>query len=184
MILYGIMVYEYLQVFQVFGLCLCDLQVVVLELWVCEYRGDFGIVLFDVVGLDVFLCDFDMYFCKLFDGVCYDFGDLFDWGDCMLVYFQQCWVDLCSKVLVFSDGFDIVKVMCLYDYFCGCCQVVFGVGIYLINDLGLMLFNIVIKMVCCNGQLVVKFSDLLGKSMCDDLGYLVYLCQVFELLLV
>ena len=33
------------------------------------------------VGLDAFLRDFDMYFCKLFDGVRHDSGDPFDWGD-------------------------------------------------------------------------------------------------------
>lgn len=37
-------------------------------MWAKEYRGDLGIALSDVYGLKPFLKDFDMYFCKLFDG--------------------------------------------------------------------------------------------------------------------
>ncbi|KAG0733061.1 hypothetical protein G6F23_013709 [Rhizopus arrhizus] len=122
-----------------------------------------------------------MYFCKLFDGVRHDSGDPFDWGDRMLAHFQQRRVDPRSKVLVFSDGLDIPKVMRLYDYFRGRCQVAFGVGPHLTNDLGPTPLNIVIKMVRCNGQPVAKLSDSPGKSMCDDPGYLAYLRQVFEL---
>jgi nicotinate phosphoribosyltransferase len=129
-------------------------------------RGDLGIALSDVVGLDAFLRDFDMYFCKLFDGVRHDSGDPFDWGDRMLAHFQQRRVDPRSKVLVFSDGLDIAKVMRLYDYFRGRCQVAFGVGTHLTNDLGPTPLNIVIKMVRCNGQPVAKLGDSPGKSMC------------------
>jgi hypothetical protein len=32
-----------------------------------EYRGDLGVALTDVVGMDAFLADFDLYFAKLFD---------------------------------------------------------------------------------------------------------------------
>ncbi|MEG3003213.1 MAG: nicotinate phosphoribosyltransferase, partial [Comamonas sp.] len=115
---HGTMAHEYLQAS----------QVAALESWAREYRGDLGIALSDVVGLDAFLRDFDMYFCKLFDGVRHDSGDPFDWGDRMLAHFQQRRVDARSKVLVFSDGLDITKVMRLYDYFRGRCQVAFGVG--------------------------------------------------------
>ena len=65
--------------------------------------------------------------------------------------------------------------------FRGRCQVAFGVGTHLTNDLGPTPLNIVIKMVRCNGQPVAKLSDSPGKSMCDDLGYLAYLRQVFGL---
>ena len=43
--------------------------------WAREYRGDLGIALSDVYGMDAFLRDFDMYFCKLFDGARHDSGD-------------------------------------------------------------------------------------------------------------
>jgi nicotinate phosphoribosyltransferase len=178
---HGTMAHEYLQAFQALGPRLRDSQVAALESWAREYRGDLGIALSDVVGLDAFLRDFDMYFCKLFDGVRHDSGDPFAWGDRMLAHFKDRRVDPRSKVLVFSDGLNIEKVMQLFDYFRGRCQVAFGVGTHLTNDLGPTPLNIVIKMVRCNGQPVAKLSDSPGKSMCDDPGYLAYLRQVFEL---
>lgn len=45
-----------------------------------EYRGDLGIALTDVVGMDAFLRDFDLYFAKLFDGLRHDSGDPYEWG--------------------------------------------------------------------------------------------------------
>jgi len=178
---HGTMAHEYLQAFQALGPRLRDSQVAALESWAREYRGDLGIALSDVVGLEAFLRDFDMYFCKLFDGVRHDSGDPFTWGDRMLAHFHSGRVDPRSKVLVFSDGLNIEKVMQLFDYFRGRCQVAFGVGTHLTNDLGPTPLNIVIKMVRCNGQPVAKLSDSPGKSMCDDPGYLAYLRQVFEL---
>ncbi|WP_337244059.1 nicotinate phosphoribosyltransferase [Luteimonas sp. gir] len=175
----GTMAHEYLQAFQALGPRLRDSQVAALEAWAHEYRGDLGIALSDVVGLDAFLRDFDMYFCKLFDGVRHDSGDPFVWGDRMLAHFQHNRVDPASKTLVFSDGLDFAKVMRLHDHFRGRCQVAFGVGTHLTNDLGPTPLNIVIKMVRCNGQPVAKLSDSPGKSMCDDPGYLSYLRQVF-----
>jgi len=176
----GTMAHEYLQAFQALGPRLRDSQVAALESWAREYRGDLGIALSDVVGLDAFLRDFDMYFCKLFDGVRHDSGDPFAWGDRILAHFKANRVDPTDKILVFSDGLDIAKVMGLYDYFHGRCQVAFGVGTHLTNDLGPAPLNIVIKMTRCNGQPVAKLSDSPGKGMCEDPGYLTYLRQVFE----
>lgn len=177
---HGTMAHEYLQAFQALGPRLRDSQVVALEAWAHEYRGDLGIALSDVVGTDAFLRDFDLYFCKLFDGVRHDSGDPFDWGDRMLAHFAANRVDPTSKILVFSDGLDIDKVKRLYAYFRGRCRLAFGVGTHLTNDLGPAPLNIVIKMVRCNGQPVAKLSDSPGKSMCDDAGYLAYLRQVFD----
>jgi len=176
----GTMAHEYLQAFQALGPRLRDSQVAALESWAREYRGDLGIALSDVVGLDAFLRDFDMYFCKLFDGVRHDSGDPFIWGDRILAHFKANRVDPTDKILVFSDGLNIAKVMDLYDYFRGRCQVAFGVGTHLTNDLGPAPLNIVIKMTRCNGQPVAKLSDSPGKGMCEDPGYLSYLRQVFE----
>ncbi|MCD9006545.1 nicotinate phosphoribosyltransferase [Luteimonas sp. XNQY3] len=178
---HGTMAHEYLQAFQALGPRLRDSQMVALDSWAHEYRGDLGIALSDVVGLDAFLRDFDMYFCKLFDGVRHDSGDPFVWGDRMLAHFADNRVDPSNKILVFSDGLDIDKVKRLHAYFRGRCKLAFGVGTHLTNDLGPTPLNIVIKMVRCNGQPVAKLSDSPGKSMCDDPGYLTYLRQVFGL---
>jgi len=65
----GTMAHEYLQAFQSLGPRLRDSQIAALESWAREYRGDLGIALSDVVGMEAFLRDFDMYFCKLACGM-------------------------------------------------------------------------------------------------------------------
>jgi nicotinate phosphoribosyltransferase len=177
----GSMAHEYLQAFQSLGPRLRDSQVAALEAWAREYRGDLGIALSDVYGLDAFLRDFDMYFCKLFDGARHDSGDPFAWGDRILAHYEKNRVDPRTKTLVFSDSLDIPKVMELHEHFEGRCIVSFGVGTNLTNDTGPDPINIVIKMTRCNGQPVAKLSDSPGKSMCEDLDYLAYLRRVFDL---
>lgn len=76
----GTMAHEYLQTFQAVGVQLKLSQKAALEAWVQEYRGDLGTALTDVVGMDAFLADFDLYFAKLFDGLRHDSGDPFEWG--------------------------------------------------------------------------------------------------------
>ncbi|NQW93848.1 MAG: nicotinate phosphoribosyltransferase, partial [Polaromonas sp.] len=68
----GTMAHEYLQACQALGPRLRDSQVFGFESWAREYRGDLGIALSDVYGMSAFLRDFDMYFCKLFDGARHD----------------------------------------------------------------------------------------------------------------
>jgi nicotinate phosphoribosyltransferase len=177
----GTLAHEYLQAHQALGPRLRDSQVAALEAWAKEYRGDLGIALSDVYGLTAFLRDFDMYFCKLFDGTRHDSGDPFAWGERVLAHYQANRVDPRSKILVFSDGLDIPKVMRLHEHFYGRCQLAFGVGTNLTNDVGPTPLNIVIKMVRCNGQPVAKLSDSPGKNMCEDDAYIAYLRQVFDI---
>jgi nicotinate phosphoribosyltransferase len=177
----GTLAHEYLQAHQALGPRLRDSQVAALETWAKEYRGDLGIALSDVYGLNAFLRDFDMYFCKLFDGTRHDSGDPFAWGERVLAHYRANRVDPTSKVLVFSDGLDIPKVMQLYQHFRGRCLLAFGVGTNLTNDVGPTPLNIVIKMIRCNGQPVAKLSDSPGKNMCEDKAYVAYLRQVFDI---
>lgn len=177
----GTLAHEYLQAHQALGPRLRDSQVAALEAWAREYRGDLGIALSDVYGLNAFLRDFDMYFCKLFDGTRHDSGDPFEWGEKVLAHYRSNRVDPRNKVLVFSDGLDIPGVMRLYAHFRGRCLLAFGVGTNLTNDVGPTPLNIVIKMVRCNGQPVAKLSDSPGKNMCEDKAYVAYLRQVFEI---
>ncbi|MCS6766447.1 MAG: nicotinate phosphoribosyltransferase [Candidatus Protistobacter heckmanni] len=176
----GTMAHEYLQACQALGPRLRDSQTFALETWAREYRGDLGIALSDTYGFNAFLRDFDMYFCKLFDGVRHDSGDPFAWGERMLAQYRNNRVDPLSKTLIFSDSLDIPKVIQLYQRFTGRCKLAFGVGTNLTNDLGYTPLQIVIKMVRCNGQPVAKLSDAPEKTMCDDPAYLAYLRQVFD----
>lgn len=175
----GTMAHEYLQACQALGPRLRDSQVFALESWAREYRGDLGIALSDTYGFDAFLRDFDLYFCKLFDGVRHDSGDPLEWGERMLAHYAANRVDPRGKTLIFSDALNIPKVIELYERFRGRCRLAFGVGTNLTNDLGYTPLQIVIKMVRCNGQPVAKLSDTPEKTMCDDPGYLAYLRQVF-----
>lgn len=177
----GTMGHEYLQACQALGPRLRDSQVFALEVWAKEYRGDLGIALSDVYGMDAFLRDFDMYFCKLFDGARHDSGDPFVWGDRLLAHYEKNRTDPRTKTLVFSDGLTIPKAIELTQHFAGRCKVSFGIGTNLTNDLGHQPLQIVMKMVRCNGQPVAKVSDAPEKTMCDDPAYLAYLRQVFQL---
>ena len=177
----GTMAHEYLQACQALGPRLRDSQVFAFESWAREYRGDLGIALSDVYGLNAFLRDFDMYFCKLFDGARHDSGDPFQWGERMIDHYSRNRVDPKTKTLIFSDSLTIPRTIELYQQFRGRCQLAFGVGTNLTNDLGYEPLQIVIKMTRCNGQPVAKLSDTPGKGMCDDEKYLAYLKQVFEI---
>ena len=175
----GTMAHEYLQSFQALGVRLRDFQRAALEGWVQEYRGDLGIALTDVVGMDAFLADFDLYFAKLFDGLRHDSGDPVVWGEKALAHYERLRIDAHTKRLVFSDGLDIPTALSLYRRFADRTQLGFGIGTNLSNDMGLETLHIVMKLTRCNGQPVAKLSDSPGKTMCDDQTFLAYLRQVF-----
>ncbi|MEY4074130.1 MAG: hypothetical protein RJA29_1487 [Pseudomonadota bacterium] len=177
----GTMAHEYLQACQALGPRLRDSQVFGFESWAREYRGDLGIALSDVYGIEPFLRDFDLYFCKLFDGARHDSGDPFDWGERMIAHYRHHRVDPRTKTLIFSDSLTVPRTIELYQQFRGRCQLAFGIGTNLTNDLGYEPLQIVIKMVRCNGQPVAKLSDTPSKNMCEDEKYLAYLRQVFDI---
>ena len=177
----GTMAHEFLQAFQALDVRLRDFQKAALETWVQEYRGDLGIALTDVVGMDAFLRDFDLYFAKLFDGLRHDSGDPYEWGDKAYAHYKKLKVDSKSKMLTFSDGLNLEKAWNLHQYFKDRFQVSFGIGTNLTNDMGQTPLNIVLKLVECNGQSVAKISDSPGKTMTDNDTFLAYLRQVFQI---
>ena len=177
----GTMAHEYLQACQSLGPRLRDTQVFGFEMWAKEYRGDLGIALSDVYGMNAFLRDFDLYFCKLFDGARHDSGDPFSWGERLLQHYRNNRVDPLTKTLIFSDALTVPRIIELHQRFHGRCQLAFGIGTNLTNDLGYEPLQIVIKMTRCNGQPVAKLSDAPGKNMCNDEKYLAYLRQVFDI---
>jgi nicotinate phosphoribosyltransferase len=176
----GTMAHEYLQSFQSFGVRLRDFQKAALEDWVQEYRGDLGTALTDVVGMDAFLADFDLYFAKLFDGLRHDSGDPVEWGEKALAHYAKLRIDPHTKRLVFSDGLDLPRAFALYRHFADRTMTGFGIGTNLTNDTGIPTLAIVMKLVSCNGQPVAKLSDSPGKTMCTDETFLAYLRQVFH----
>lgn len=176
----GTMAHEYLQSFQALGVRLRDSQKAALESWVQEYRGDLGIALTDVIGMDAFLADFDLYFAKLFDGLRHDSGDPVVWGEKALAHYERLRIDAHTKRLVFSDGLSIASALQLYRHFADRTQLGFGIGTHLSNDMGLRPLHIVMKLTRVNGQPVAKLSDSPGKTLCEDETFLAYLRQVFQ----
>jgi nicotinate phosphoribosyltransferase len=174
------MAHEYMQAFQSFGVRLRDFQKAALEEWVQEYRGDLGTALTDVVGMNAFLDDFDLYFAKLFDGLRHDSGDPVEWGEKAIAHYAKLRIDARTKRLVFSDALTVPKALALYSHFSDRIMTGFGIGTQLTNDTGIPALNIVMKMVACNGQPVAKLSDSPGKSQCRDETFLAYLRQVFH----
>jgi len=175
----GTMAHEWLQAGQALGPRLRDSQSFMLESWVKEYRGDLGIALTDVIGIDAFLKDFDLYLAKLYDGVRHDSGCPFEFGEKVIKRYEELKIDPRTKTAVFSDSLDFKTAMQIYKRFNKRIKVVFGIGTFLSNDLGYRVPNIVIKMTECNGQPVAKISDSPGKSMCRDAQYVRYLAKVF-----
>ncbi len=176
----GTMAHEYLQSYQAFDVRLRDFQKSALENWVQEYRGDLGVALTDVVGMDAFLRDFDLYFAKLFDGLRHDSGDPVEWGEKALAHYARLRIDAHSKRLTFSDGLNLQTAFDIYRHFADRTQLGFGIGTHLTNDVGLVPLNIVMKLTQCNGQPVAKLSDSPGKTLCKDETFLAYLRQVFN----
>jgi nicotinate phosphoribosyltransferase len=177
----GTMAHEYMQACQALGPRLRDSQTFAFDKWAQEYRGDLGIALSDTYGFEAFLQDFDMYFCKLFDGTRHDSGDPFDWGEKMIAHYRRNRVDPRTKTLIFSDQLSFPLAIAIARRFHGRARTAFGIGTNLTNDLGYEPINIVVKMTECNGQPVAKVSDSPGKTVSKDAGYLRYLRQVFGL---
>jgi nicotinate phosphoribosyltransferase len=177
----GTLAHEYMQACQALGPRLRDAQVFALDKWAQEYRGDLGIALSDTYGTEAFLRDFDMYFCKLFDGARHDSGDPFEWGEKMIAHYRKNRVDPRNKTLIFSDQLSFPLAIDIARRFHDRARTAFGIGTNLTNDVGFEPINIVIKMTECNGQPVAKVSDAPGKTVSTDPGYLAYLRQVYGL---
>ncbi|MCP4131361.1 MAG: nicotinate phosphoribosyltransferase, partial [bacterium] len=177
----GTMAHEFLQASQALGVRLVDSQKFAFENWVQEYRGDLGIALSDVVGMDAFLRDFDLYFCKLFDGARHDSGDPYEWCDKLLAHYKKMGIDPKTKTAVFSDGLNFELARDLAKKYNGQIRIAFGIGTNLTNDFGEKALQIVIKMTECNGQPVAKISDSPGKSMCKDESFIKYVKKVFNI---
>jgi len=175
----GTVAHEYMQACQALGPRLRDSQAFAFEMWAKEYRGDLGIAISDTYGMDAFLRDFDLYFCKLFDGARQDSGDPLEWGEKLIAHYLRNRVDPKTKTLIFSDSLTIPKAVEIARQFSGRARLAFGIGTNLTNDVGFDPLQIVIKMTECNGQPVAKLSDSPGKTMSKDEGYLRYLRQVF-----
>lgn len=178
----GTMAHEYLQI----GQGLEDVRLSnsvrhMLEAWVQVYRGNLGIALSDIVGMNAFLRDFDLYYAKLYDGMRHDSGDPFEWADKALDHYEKLRIDPRTKTLLFSDGVKPPLLEKLVKRYYDRARIAFGIGGDFTNDLGVKGLNIVMKAVRVNGNPVAKESDSPGKGMCEDPEFRAYIRKVFGL---
>jgi nicotinate phosphoribosyltransferase len=176
----GTMAHEFLQAMQAFY-PLAEFQQMAFENWIQQYRGDLGIALSDVVGMDAFLRDFDLLLCKAFDGARHDSGDPKVWVDKLIAHYEANRIDPRTKMAVFSDGLDIPTMLDLERYVGGRIKTSYGIGTNLSNDCGPKALQIVMKMIECNGQPVAKVSDSPGKTMCQSENFVRYLRELFAM---
>lgn len=139
-----------------------------LENWIRVYDADLGIALTDTFGTDAFFADFDMRLAKLFDGVRHDSGDPCLFAEKVINHYKKLRIDPTTKVIVFSDGLNVVEACRINNYCKGKIKCSFGIGTYFSNDFeGSKAMNMVIKLRECNGIPVIKLSDDPGKATGD-----------------
>ena len=176
----GTMAHEYLQAFQALTR-VRDSQKAALQTWADVYRGDLGIALTDVICMDAFLKDFDLYFAKLYDGMRHDSGDPYVWANKAINHYKSLQIDPRTKAAVFSNGLNVPKALELWRTFEPQIKTSYGIGTALSCDLpGVTPLNHVLKMTYCNGSPVAKLTDEPGKGMCEDDSYEEYLKKAYN----
>ncbi|WP_341502527.1 nicotinate phosphoribosyltransferase [Gallaecimonas sp. GXIMD4217] len=177
----GTMAHEWLQCHQALACRLADSQKLALENWAREYRGQLAIALTDVIGVEAFCRDLDLYLARLYTGFRHDSGDPMAWGEQILARLEELRVDPTDKTLVFSDGLDFDRAIAIYRHFQGRARMAFGIGTWLTGDFGVnQPMDMVMKLTRFNGQPVAKISDSPGKTMCRDEAFLNHLMAVFQ----
>ena len=154
-------------------------QKVAFNTWVQEFRGCLGDALTDVIGMDSFCEVLDLFFAKQFDGFRHDSGDPAIWCNKLLARLTELGIDPRTKRAIWSDGLKFEKMLELYRQFHGKIQTSFGIGTNLTNDLGYTPLNIVMKLIELNGRPVAKLSDSVGKTMCENDDYVLWLASCY-----
>ncbi len=177
----GTYAHEFVQMYQgVPGVTLAYTNKMAMDEWFEEYQGDNGTALTDTLGTDLFLMDFNKLQAMCYTGVRHDSGDPIEWGEKIIAHYEKLGIDPKTKTLLFSDGLTLDKAQEIYNHFRPRINVSFGIGTHLSNDTCEDALNIVIKLQYVNGHPVAKLSDVPGKTMCQDDGYIEYLKNAVE----
>jgi nicotinate phosphoribosyltransferase len=167
----GTQAHEILQAGQILSGNPLDCNTFILDKWAREYKGELGIALTDVIGMDKFLYDFNLYFTKLYNGARHDSGNPYIWVDKLINHYKKLGIDPLVKNAVFSDGLNVFNAINLRNYCNGKINTSYGIGTDLTNDMGVGALQLVMKIVECNGKPVAKLPDSEGKEMCEDIKY-------------
>jgi len=143
----------------------------VLADWQEEHDGNLRIILPDTYGTEQFLQNAPDWLAG-WTGIRIDSGDPATGAEIAIRWWKERGEDPSKKLVIFSDGLDVGKIIELHTKFAGRVRVSFGWGTMLTNDFrdlvpndALAPFSIVCKAVSANGNATVKLSDNPKKAM-------------------
>jgi len=143
----------------------------VLADWQVEHDGNLKIILPDTYGTKGFL-DKAPDWLAGWTGIRIDSGDAAGSAEIAIQWWKDRGEDPKDKLIIFSDGLDVDKIIELQRRFAGRAKISFGWGTLLTNDFrglvennALAPFSLVCKAVSANGRPTVKLSDNPNKAM-------------------
>ncbi len=143
----------------------------VLSDWHEEHDGNLRVILPDTYGTQGFLRNAPDWLAG-WTGIRIDSGDPATAAETAIRWWQDRGEDPTTKLVIFSDGLDVDKIIELSTQFAGRVRVSFGWGTMLTNDFKgltqgdtLAPFSMVCKAVSANGRPTVKLSDNPNKAM-------------------
>ncbi len=143
----------------------------VLADWHEEHDGNLRIILPDTYGTAQFLENAPDWLAG-WTGIRIDSGDPVEGAETAIAWWKARGENPAEKLIIFSDGLDVEKIVELHDRFASRVRVSFGWGTMLTNDFRdlvpgdrLAPFSLVCKAVRANGRATVKLSDNPRKAM-------------------
>ena len=143
----------------------------VLADWHEEHEGNLRIILPDTYGTEGFLANAPDWLAG-WTGIRIDSGDPVQGAETAIRWWRARGEDPTQKLVIFSDGLDVDRILDLHRRFAGRVRVSFGWGTLLTNDFrdlaagdALAPFSLVCKAVSANGRPTVKLSDNPNKAM-------------------
>jgi len=143
----------------------------VLADWQEEHDGNLRIILPDTYGTKQFLENAPDWLAN-WTGIRIDSGDPVVGAETAIAWWKSRGEDPANKLIIFSDGLDVDKIIELRQRFASRVRVSFGWGTMLTNDFSglvpneaLTPFSLVCKAVKANGNPTVKLSDNPRKAM-------------------
>ncbi len=143
----------------------------VLSDWQDEHDGNLRIILPDTYGTIGFLENAPDWLAS-WTGIRIDSGDPATGAEIAINWWKSRGEDPTKKLVIFSDGLDVDKIIELSAQFKGRVRVSFGWGTLMTNDFrglteddSLVPFSIVCKAISANGKPTVKLSDNPNKAM-------------------
>ena len=142
----------------------------VLADWHEEHDGNLRLILPDTYGTEGFLAGAPDWLAG-WTGIRIDSGDPATGAETAIRWWRERGEDPRQKLVIFSDGLDVQKIVELHHQFHGRVKVSFGWGTLLTNDFrglvagdGLAPFSLVCKAVSADGRPTVKLSDNPAKA--------------------